>query len=381
MAWNLAKNNRVLFVEPPYTVMQPVRERNLNWRHLLRLGRLKYQGRNLYSYSPIRLLPLSMPGSILFNYYERDKQRTFNRLKKIVRKLKFQDPILWENFCLAQYDYYHLFNYKLIVNDWYDNFTALQSENMGDWAKSKVYRNRIENKCKKMLGHADIVFTPARRLYPNLKEVKDRVYFIPHGVDYELYEDEKELPIKFNGFFKNLNHPIICFVGTIQAKLDYDLLIYLKKNHREWTMLFIGKEDFNNPIDEEMFLKLKEMRGVYHIKEVNRELIPGILKYMNVCLLPLKKNPFNYGTSGTLKLWEYLAAGKPVVAVSQGTPFEREEYGIAATGKKDFEEAIEYFIEEGNDPQKEALRKKIAREGSWENRVEDMLKIIEKELQ
>ena len=92
---NLSKNHRVLFVEPPLTVFQPFRETQLNWRHLLNLGRFKYQGRNLYSYSPVRLFPLSFPGSKRFNYYEIDKQRTFNTLSKIVTKLEFKNPILW----------------------------------------------------------------------------------------------------------------------------------------------------------------------------------------------------------------------------------------------------------------------------------------------
>ena len=96
VAWNLAKNNRVLFVELPLTIFQPFQMLQLDWRNLLNLGRLKYQGRNLYSYSPIRLLPLSLPGAKRFNYYERDKQRTFKVLKKIVKKLK-------KNFqCLSQ---------------------------------------------------------------------------------------------------------------------------------------------------------------------------------------------------------------------------------------------------------------------------------------
>jgi len=322
-----------------------------------------------------------MPGSKLFNYYERDKQRTFNRLKNIVRKLKFQDPILWENFCLEQYDYYHFLDYKLIVNDWYDHFTTLQSENIGEWARSEDYISKIEKKCKRMLRHADVIFAVTKALYDKLSKEKERVYIIPHGVDYDIYNNIKDIPKKLETFLNGLSHPIIGYMGVIQAKLDFNLLIYTKTNHPEWILLFLGKEDFNNPIDREMFYKLKEMKGVYHINEVDRELIPGIMRYMNVCMIPLNKNILPYDTSGTLKLWEYLAAGKPVVAVNQGAPFEREEYGIAATGKKGFEEAIEYFIKEGNDPHKEAIRKKIASEGSWENRVSDMVNIIERELQ
>ena len=70
VAWNLAKRNRVLFVGPPLTIFQPFREINLNWKHFFGLGGLNYQGRNLYTCSPVRLLPLAIPGSQRFNYYE-----------------------------------------------------------------------------------------------------------------------------------------------------------------------------------------------------------------------------------------------------------------------------------------------------------------------
>jgi len=112
VAWNLAKRNRVLFVGPPLTVSQPFREINLNWKHFFGLGRLKHQGRNLYSYSPVRLLPLAIPGSQRFNFYTRDKKRIFSSLKKIIDKLQFKNPILWVNFSQWHYDYYGLFSEK-----------------------------------------------------------------------------------------------------------------------------------------------------------------------------------------------------------------------------------------------------------------------------
>lgn len=377
IAWNLAKKNRVLFVEPPYSILSPVSD-FISWKQLLNLGRLKHQGRLLYSYSPLRLIPRNIRLVRRLDYEKINKKIVFYSLKEKVKKLKFDNSMLWVNYSDIQYDYYHLFKYKLIVTDWYDNFTAPLSEHAGGY--SEPYLNSIREECEMILKHADIVFAVSKELYSDLSKIKDCVYYVPHGVDYDLYEKEKDLPLKSKTFLNGLTHPIIGFIGTVQAKIDFDLLKYLKGRHPEWTLIFIGKEHINNDIDKTKFNELKKMGGVYHIGHVERDLIPEILKYINVCLIPFKKNRFNSYTSGPIKLWEYLAGGKPVVAVEQETTLECGEFVKVARDKECFEDAVSEAIAEGNDDRKIVERKKLAKENSWERRAEEMLKIIEKEL-
>lgn len=169
-------------------------------------------------------------------------------------------------------------------------------------------------------------------------------------------------------------------MGAIQAKLDFDLLIYLKKKHPEWIMLLVGKEYMNNEIDKTKFRELKSIKGVYHIGHVRRELIPGILRYVDVCLITFKENEFLSYASGPLKLWEYLAAGKPIVAVQQDSTYECSEFVRVGHDKVGFEEAVSKAIAEGHDSQKILERKKIARANSWNYRVDEMLNLIETEL-
>ncbi|MBI3596520.1 MAG: glycosyltransferase [Nitrospirae bacterium] len=378
IAWNLAKKNRVLFIEPPYSVMSPISD-YVSWKQLLNLGRLKYQGRFLYSYSPFRLIPRNIRLVRRLNYEKINKRIVFNDIKEKVKTLKFNDCILWVNYSDIQYDYYHLFKYKLVVTDWYDHFIAPLSKDAGDWATSETYLNSIRERCDRILNNADIVFAVSKELYSELSKIKKHTYFIPHGVDYGLYENEKMLPSNLKSFLENLMHPVIGFVGTIQAKIDFDLLLYLKRKHPEWVMLLVGREHINNEIDRNKFNELKSLKNVYHIKHVNRVLIPAILRYVDVCVIPFKKNEFNF-YSAPLKLWEYLSAGKPIVAVDQGNTLECSEFVKSVLDKDDFEDAIIKAIAERLDTKKMIERKSVARENSWDRRVNKMLELIEKEL-
>ena len=373
VAWNLAKNNRVLFVEPPLTVRQPFSAINLNWRHLLNLGRFKYQGRNLYSYSPVRLFPLSFPGSKRFNYYEIDKQRTFNTLNKIVKKLEFKNPILWVFHNNYQYHYYGLFNEKIVVTDWYDDFFAPTSQHVD--VKSL---NQQRKKLSILLKKADIMFVPSFEMKNKLAKYRKDVRVISHGVDTDLYKDS-------NGSFhpimslEKVGKPILCYLGTMYTKIDFELLMYIAINNPDWTLLLIGKEWFKIPHkkDREIFLNLIKMKNIIYCKEISRDLIPSYLFYADVCLIPYKNMQLNYVTTAPLKLFEYFAAGKPVVATDLGRPYKYSH--MIRTGKtfNEFCDQVRKAIPENSDKRLVSERHKIAYENSWDEKVQEAMQIIE----
>lgn len=78
-----------------------------------------------------------------------------------------------------------------------------------------------------------------------------------------------------------------------------------------------------------------------------------------------------------MKLYEYLAMGKPVVstsieAVSQYVPVVK-----IAKNADEFEKAIDGFLSFVSSKKQEEERKKIAKDNSWEKRSENMWKIME----
>lgn len=235
----------------------------------------------------------------------------------------------------------------------------------------------IRRRSESILGHADIVFAVSKELHSELVKKKEKTFFIPHGVDFSLYEKEIELPSHINRSLHRLSHPIVGYVGTVQAKIDFDLLCHLKENHPEWTLLLVGREHINNEIDKVKFETLKKMKGVCHIGHVSPELIPGILEHVDVCTIPFKINELCYYTSGPLKLWEYLAAGKPIVAVDQGTPFECASLIRLADSKEEFVDNVAKALKEDTDRELVKRRKDVAMNNSWDIRVKQMLEIVD----
>ena len=99
---------------------------------------------------------------------------------------------------------------------------------------------------------------------------------------------------------------------------------------------------------------------------------------MDVCIMPFKKCDW-IEASSPLKLYEYLAAGKPVVALKME--------GVSAFGDliklvetpEEFLQAIDSSLSEDQD-NKIAARIAVARENTWEARIETISEIIQKHL-
>jgi teichuronic acid biosynthesis glycosyltransferase TuaH len=109
--------------------------------------------------------------------------------------------------------------------------------------------------------------------------------------------------------------------------------------------------------------------------------LPDYLSQMDVCLMPFKKIEF-VKYMAPLKLLEYLAAGKPVVAVYRGVEYEFSEFIKVADSKEAFVKAIAHALEEDrqNGESLAEARKRIARQNSWGTRVNQMIDIIESHL-
>jgi len=372
VAWELSKKHKVLFVEPPCTVLTPVRGRNISWRQLMNLGRLKHRGRNLYSYSPLKVLPLSLPFSKTFDFDGINRKAALAGLKRAVEEIEIKDPILWVYFSPEQYDYYGLLGEILAVGDIYDKFGASTWKGMLPEHSSMLQRRQDF-----LIKKSDIVFTVSQGLYNELEMVHPSVYLIQNGVDYESFEDS---PRRENAeAIKGLKAPVLGFLGMLHYKVDFGLLNYIAENHPEWTLLLMGKDNIHDDEDRKAFNELKSRRNVRWCKEIDREAIPCFLSMTDVCLVPLKKLEMNR-YANFLKIWEYLAAGKPIVAVDQGVNSEYPDLIRFAAAKEEFVSNISESLDVDTGYDLVMRRKNIAKSNSWENRTKKMLEIIEETL-
>ena len=115
--------------------------------------------------------------------------------------------------------------------------------------------------------------------------------------------------------------------------------------------------------------------------ELEDGLVAAYMQYVDVCLLPMKKIEFNR-CAAHLKVWDYMALGKPIVAIDQGIKYDCNEFIRVADTKERFVDAIAQALKEErqNGESLVKARKEIARQNSWEDRVKHMMEIIESHL-
>ena len=219
-----------------------------------------------------------------------------------------------------------------------------------------------------------IVVTPKLKevLHNNYKVPRDKIVVIPNGVNTNLFRpiDQKEIK-KDLGFDQDTNY--ICFVGSLIPWQGVEFLIrsapLILKEHPKTKFLIVG----DGPLKEEL-IELAEKTGVsdkfIFTGAVPYEEVPKYINASDVCVV--YKKPLRSGYS-PLKLYEYMACGKPVVAsrVEGFEILEQNKAGILVEPENPEELAkaiIKLLKDEGLRRELgENGRKYVAKNHSWES--------------
>ena len=103
-----------------------------------------------------------------------------------------------------------------------------------------------------------------------------------------------------------------------------------------------------------------------------------MLAGMDVCLMPYVDDERGHYRS-PLKLYEYLAAGKPVVSTDHPEAKEYTQYIYLASLPSAFVERVEQALTE-DDAARRHARVEVARQNSWDRRVDDMERCLQDRL-
>ena len=109
-----------------------------------------------------------------------------------------------------------------------------------------------------------------------------------------------------------------------------------------------------------------------------REEVPQYICDFDVCLMPFNRSEIGKGML-PLKMFEYLALGKPVVATSSEVLKQFEEVLYLADDEDSFLQHIEHAITDNNRENSE-FRRAYALKYSWENRVNKYLSAIQESI-
>jgi hypothetical protein len=165
-----------------------------------------------------------------------------------------------------------------------------------------------------------------------------------------------------------IRKPLLGYFGEMAHWFDFSLIYDIALRHPEWTFALIGA--VHVAVD-------KKLLGLPNVRFLGRKdyaKLPAYLSQFEVCLLPFKINALTSAVN-PVKLYEYLAAGKPVVS----TPLKevlRYQKVVEIADRTKFADAIELALVTSRDPQRVFERQQVAQQNTWDVRIEEIIRIL-----
>ncbi|MFA5388590.1 MAG: glycosyltransferase [Candidatus Omnitrophota bacterium] len=348
----LSANNRVFYVEYQSNLLHLFKRGY--WKKLLNaFGKISKLNENLFIYTPPFYL---LPWGYYFRFVNKLNQALlYSAMMKEMKKIGFDPSIAWVYPPIA-IDLVKYMKGIFLVYHCIADF-SIEKRNL----LRRHTTIRMEDELAKL---SDLLFALTKTLCIRYSKLNKNVVFFPSAVDIELFNKipmEQELPKDI----KDIKKPIIGLVGYLDDRvLDIDILEHMSLEKPDWSLVLIG------PIlrGSRSFSKLQKIRNVHFLGPKTHLDIPSYVRFFDVCLIPYQKNKFMENVS-PLKLYEYLALGKPVVS----TDFSEEVRGIddifVAKDKEDFIRCIKKALESKSEADPIKRRKDIASKNSWDARM------------
>jgi len=248
-----------------------------------------------------------------------------------------------------------------VVYDCIDDFSGFSD--ISDWVC-------VLNFEKELAARASFVIATSRMLSERLSKINPNCLYVPNAADFEHFNSATRVVEKPKEV-KDLKRPVIGFIGAIYDWFDVDLICKLAEVHPDYSILLVGPVEYG--LD-----KLGKHSNIKMVGAKPYSILPQYLACMNVCLIPFKINKLTFA-SNPIKLYEYLAAGKPVV--STALPEVRENASkivYVAQDDAGFIRKVEEATKEIKFKNEERTSKRIdfARDNSWEKRIDTIEKLL-----
>lgn len=365
----IALQNRVLFFEPGRNHERPVATelvRNLPNFLVLRTSR---EQENLYIIQTPSSLPYlrrHLPRAILKTTMPLVDRINGGILLRHVRwaleEFAVKNPILWL-YSPAHMNLIGKCSEKMVCYFNYDEYA--------DFVHNAHIRDLVQGWDDELATRADVIFATSRAQTKRRKALNPNTFFIPNGVDFDLFHRALNPEIQVPNDITSLPRPIIGFAGWLGYHIDVTLLIRIAEEYRNCSLVLVGPEELPRGPNRR---KLRAMPNVHFLGRKERSMLPNYLKAFDVALMPWSLAG-HILSAYPLKLHEYLAAGRSSVATALP---ELVPYSDVIRIAQTHEEFICHIRNALCDNGPESIEKRVAvaRQNTWEQRVAEIHRIL-----
>jgi glycosyltransferase involved in cell wall biosynthesis len=260
-------------------------------------------------------------------------------------------PLWWNNFIDR-----NLFDPGLLVYDICDSL-EVQSRDDGTIRRLRIAEAALGTSADLITYSAEEMDGEVSEKFPNA-----RTLFLPNAVSVDFIARVEREPL----FHRKDTPPTIGYVGAMSGKwIDTNLLLAAIRECADCLVSIIG------PVDQNFATACAPYPNVTLHGYVSHDELASHLRRFDVAIIPFLDNEITRVVN-PLKLYEYCAAGLPVVATRTAELAHYAGQIYLARDSADFIDSIRLALAEDT-PELHASRRLFAAEHTWEDRVSRLI--------
>jgi glycosyltransferase involved in cell wall biosynthesis len=281
-------------------------------------------------------------------------------VRRATRRLGFEKPILWAYVPQAE-ALLDALQPSLVVYHCVDDIAAQPGVDAESFRAAEA----------RFAARADLVLASAPALADRMRALNDNVLFAPNVADTTAFaaalQDGPRDPA-----MEALPHPRIVFTGAVVAtKLDVALIVDVATARPDYAFALVGPTGLGDPTTD--VSALHAVPNVHLLGGRPHDQLPAVMRAADVGIIPYASNRLT-ASIFPMKVYEYLAAGLPVVTTALPALAGVEEVAAAADAET-FAQALDRALA-GDGDEERRDRSAAAAAHSWDARLAEIATAI-----
>lgn len=280
-------------------------------------------------------------------------------VRRWLRQLSGDGPLVAYLFHPRFVEYLPLINADYVVYHAYDLFAMTP-----DWdSRQAAQEQRLTRLADLVLGSSESI---AEGLQPWRK---GKVHVLPNGADTRAYIEAADASVREPDDIGRIPHPRIGYVGNLNRKVDFPLLLELSVRRPDWQFVFVGGRQSFDSETRQALSQCERRSNIHFLGSRPRKELPRYVAANDVNMICSRVNEGLWTVASyPLKLHEYLAAGKPVVGADLRVLHDFTNVLRIAGSVDDWEQALAEAINDGGVGDRHS-RRRVAEDNDWNLRV------------